>query len=127
MGFVESRRSLPPKGATRSAPDVFRKCRHLPRVRRHVGPIANATQVAAVGEANHRDPLLRRLADTGACGELADHLAEAAMAVDDRDRVALEHDARRRFGERASRIHSGTCDATSTSRRMTTSREAAMH
>src|SRR6202158_4060401 len=26
IGLVESRRSLPPKGATRCAPEVFRKC-----------------------------------------------------------------------------------------------------
>ena len=40
--------------------------RHLARIRRHVRPIADAAQVSAVGEADHRDARLRRLGDADA-------------------------------------------------------------
>ena len=41
-------------------------------------------------------PDLRGLGDAEPRRELADHLPEAAIAVDDRERVAVEHDGRRR-------------------------------
>src|SRR4030095_17062123 len=68
---------------------------HRPRSRGQVGPIAEAPQVSAVAQADHRDARLRGLRDADARRLLAYHLSEAAIAVDDRERVRIENDGRR--------------------------------
>ena len=97
IGLVESRRSLPPNGATRCAPDVLRKCSDT---------CPASAAISAQSPSRPRWPQLRRpiiampvfaaFAMPSLRREFADDLPEAAIAVDDRDRVAVEHDRRRR-------------------------------
>jgi hypothetical protein len=79
--------------------------RYLPRGGGDLGPVAEASQVTAIAKANHRDAGLRRFRDAEARRELADDLPEAAIAVDDRERVAVENDRRRRIGLEPARVH----------------------
>ena len=69
--------------------------RHLPRRGGDLGPVAETSEVAAIAQADHRDARLRGLRDAEAGRELADDLAEPAVAIDDRQRVAVENDRRR--------------------------------
>src|SRR5260221_436598 len=68
--------------------------RHLALRGRHLGPVAQPPEMAAIAQAHHRYAGLRGLGNAEPCRELADHLAESAIAVDDRERVAVEHDRR---------------------------------
>ena len=79
--------------------------RHLARGGGDLGPVAETSEVTAVAQTDHRDAGLRRFRDAEAGCELAHHLAEAAIAVDDRERVAVEHDRRRRIGLEPARAH----------------------
>ena len=112
-GLVDSRRSLPPNGATRCAPDVLRKCSDTwPAAAAISAQSPRRPEVPAVAQADHRDARLR--APSRCRARVANSpidLAEAAVAVDDRDRVAVEHDRRRRVGLAASRRAPtrGTC------------------
>jgi hypothetical protein len=69
--------------------------RDLSGIRSHLCPIAEATQMPAIAKADHRDAFLRRLRDAKLRREFADHLSEAAVPVDDRERVGIEHQCRR--------------------------------
>ena len=70
--------------------------RHLACGGGHLRPIADAPEMPAVAQTDHREPALRGLGDAELRCEFTDHLPEAAVAVDDRDRVGLERDRRRR-------------------------------
>ena len=59
----------------------------------------------AVAQAHHRDARLCGLRDAELACEFADDLPEATVAVDDRDRVALENDRRRLIGFHPPRAH----------------------
>ena len=72
--------------------------RHLSHRRGKLGPVADAAEMSAVAQADHRDSRFRRFRRAEAARELAHHLPEAAIAVDDRDGVALEYDRRRLIG-----------------------------
>ena len=72
--------------------------RHLARLGGHVRPIADPSQVTDVAQADHRNAFLARLGDAELRSELAGDLPEAAIAVDDGDRVAVEDDGGRRVG-----------------------------
>ena len=105
-GLVDRRRSLPPKGATRCAPEVLRKCSET---------CPASAAISAQSPSRPRCPQLRRPTKAIPCRaalpmpslrrELAGDLAEAAIAVDDRERVVLEHDRGRRVGPQPLAAH----------------------
>jgi hypothetical protein len=51
--------------------------------------------VSAVAQADHCNPGLRCFGGTKLAGELTDDLAEAAIAIDNGNRIRFENDSRR--------------------------------
>src|SRR5262249_20134211 len=94
IGLADSRRWLPPKGATREAPaaGVDEVERDLARARRLLGPVADPAQVPRVPQRDDRDTVSLAPGDAQPHRLLAHHLAEAALAVDDRQHLVLEDD-----------------------------------
>ena len=72
--------------------------RHLISFGGELGPVADAPQMPAVAQTHQRDPGLRRFSDPDLAREFAHDLTEAPIAIDDRDRVAVEDDGRNLIG-----------------------------
>ena len=71
-------RSTPPYGATRLRPRTLTMWIEMkPRVGRHLRPVADAAEVAAVAESHDRDTMAGGVVAAVRDGLLADHLAEA--------------------------------------------------
>ena len=101
IGLAESRRSVPPNGATRM-PDsagVDKVQRDQAGAHGHLGPVADAAEVARVPQRHNGHAVAARLVDSELHRGFAHHLAEAELAVDHRDRVILEDGLERLIGE----------------------------
>ena len=65
---------------------------------RHLGPVADATDVAGVAQRHRREAVLQALLDADADGLRRHRLAEAILAIDDGDYRRVDHDLDRDVG-----------------------------
>jgi hypothetical protein len=92
---VEKRRSVATEGRDEAASrDVDEVDGDEARRDRALGVLADTPDVAGVAQADHRDAVLRGALDAERHGLRRDGLAEAELAVEQREGAAIGHDVR---------------------------------
>ena len=101
IGLADSLRSVPPNGSDQdsAAARIDEVKRDLARDGRHLGPVADPTQVARISERHHGHALSPRLGDTELHRLFAHHLPKPELPVDHRHHIVLEHDLERLIGD----------------------------